>query len=563
MAKNLTFQKILAAVLSGMVATASAVLPASMVSAAADDTIIDGSLKVIQIEQEYNGDQLQPFSQDKPLYPYVGDLESNKIATTGWEKSAAANVVDKYVTIQNDDDVPAYVRNVFAFEMGEYTNLTAFKNVICCKFNRDNADPNNWAWSSPIMIQIDGKNYMATSATYNSALEKDQTTAIPSLKQVYMKSTAGNTETINIDGNGDGKFEILVLSQGVQAPAAQNDTSTLTAFTTLNNRFGPVSEENKETVAQWFKAVKDNQQTAGTETGTTTGNETAQTDPAEVNSRIAAFFLIGDNVVPAESAVDSAEALLAAIENGETEIRLADGSYETIKLPSGTDGLTITGSENTVVGFLDLNGAQSVTIDGVTFDAAIAKAAYSGAAVNVISMNDDSASPAANITLQNCAFTGTYAGDSPYFAPIYAHDALRSEGTKNFTIDHCTFDCTNSTMYIYMNHCGSGTMTVTDCAFRQPTNDKALILAKGNRADWIFKNNTVTNCDAHVILNAGANGQKNSFTFTGNTFASVPARVLKNRDNSYTEQNCTVTISNNTYSGTASDEDFQITLPEE
>ena len=63
-----------------------------------------GNVKIEQIEQQYdeNGN-LVPFEQDKPLYPYVGELgwKNTEYADGAYRQFTMNNVVDKYVSVKN------------------------------------------------------------------------------------------------------------------------------------------------------------------------------------------------------------------------------------------------------------------------------------------------------------------------------------------------------------------------------------------------------------------------------------------------------------------------------
>ena len=88
-----------------------------------------GKVEITQNEQEWNADEteLQPFSQEKPLLPVVGDpaWENTEEADGAYRRLTMNNVVDKYVTVTNTGKSDAYVRTLIALEMGsvDYARL--------------------------------------------------------------------------------------------------------------------------------------------------------------------------------------------------------------------------------------------------------------------------------------------------------------------------------------------------------------------------------------------------------------------------------------------------------
>ena len=209
-----------------------------------------GNVKIEQIEQEWNADEtaLQTFTQAKPLYPYVGTL--------GWENTTAVggayrrftmnNVVDKYVTVENTGKSDAYVRTIIALEMGDYS-YDEF-NMVGLSNNAENGSqfkfPGAWEWTDDFVAEIDGKNYNVMVAVHKDPVEPGETT-IPSLLQVYLSKDAGNTEVEKLDGNGNGTYDILVLSQAVQTAGFEN------AATALETAFP--KGDNNANVAAWFE----------------------------------------------------------------------------------------------------------------------------------------------------------------------------------------------------------------------------------------------------------------------------------------------------------------------
>lgn len=203
---------------------------------------------------------LEAFEQDKPLLP-----STVVVSSTEWDPTTvrmtqigsfggmqtfvpATNAQDKFVVVKNTGKTDAYVRTLVAIECGtaDKANLFGISHHFTWKVNND------------ITASIDGKTYTVTEYVYegangvrhdNGVLPADQM-AYPSFCQVYLRPQATNEDMAIIDANGNGKVDILVLSQAVQAgnwTAAEGKTAAETA---LDTAFGEVNADN---VAEWFK----------------------------------------------------------------------------------------------------------------------------------------------------------------------------------------------------------------------------------------------------------------------------------------------------------------------
>ena len=212
-----------------------------------------GNVQIDQIEQEWNADhtQLVDFTQAKPLYPYVGELGWKNADNYAYRQFTMNNVVDKYVTVKNTGKSDAYVRTLIAFELGEMT-AAKWADTIGVALNSvtsTGADfTGTWAWgpfdaAAPV-INVDGHNYLLYVATHQNPVKPGETT-IPSLLQVYMYNTATNDDCATLDGNGNGTYDILVLSQAVQTAGFAN------AKEALDTAFGKTADK----AAEWFGGV--------------------------------------------------------------------------------------------------------------------------------------------------------------------------------------------------------------------------------------------------------------------------------------------------------------------
>jgi len=152
------------------------------------------------------------------------------------------NAQDKFVTVENTGKSDAYVRTLIAFEIGKLTEKH-FDEVI--RTSSFMTTQGVWKVTDIGIVEIDGNNYYVSEYLYNGAkalggvhengvLPKGETT-YPSLAQVYMTADATNEDCEDIDGNGNGMYDILVVSQAVQADGFAD------AKTALDAAFGVVS----------------------------------------------------------------------------------------------------------------------------------------------------------------------------------------------------------------------------------------------------------------------------------------------------------------------------------
>ena len=227
-----------------------------------------GNVKIEQIEQQYdeNGN-LVDFEQDKPLYPYVGEFGWKNTANNNgaYRQFTMNNVVDKYVSVKNTGKSDAYVRTLIAFEMGDFT-YEEF-NKIGISINSENGSEFKFlgAWNvvNDFVEEIDGYKYNVMEFVHSAPVKPGETT-VPSLLQVYLSKDATNEDVARLDGNGNGKYDIIVISQATQAAGFENANSAfqrnVTTFaaakTALDISFGAPEERSEETgvslCAEWL-----------------------------------------------------------------------------------------------------------------------------------------------------------------------------------------------------------------------------------------------------------------------------------------------------------------------
>ncbi len=213
-------------------------------------------------------------------------------------------------------------------------------------------------------------------------------------------------------------------------------------------------------------------------------------------------------------------------------IGLADGKYGDLKIAYNNTTLV---SNTAVVDFIDLNGKDGITMDGLTFNAAGAKPTYTyspaqaGAYVtNIADAGNATAAPhgAGDIKIVNCTFTGTPA-DASIYAPIDFEGRNFSSKTKNVTISNCVFEC-NAMNYVRLNYVGEGYVVISDNIFGgfDYSTTHNTINATSNGASWTITGNTFYNWN----VNNAAFGSSRStiaeiltLTIKDNSFVNVGA----------------------------------------
>ncbi len=215
----------------------------------------DGSYKKDTIDgvESY---MLESFKQGKPLYPIVGDPSSPEgYLSAGYDTThvymsqvnsygymdvfAGKNAQDKFVTVENTGKSAAYVRTLVALEIGEID-----PNLLGTSYH------GTWTKNYIGVIEIDGNKYSLSEYIYaggklsdgswrheNGVLPAGETT-YPSLSQVYLGADATNEDVEKLDGNKNGTFDILVLSQAVQAEGFESAEKALDAA------FGDITTAN-------------------------------------------------------------------------------------------------------------------------------------------------------------------------------------------------------------------------------------------------------------------------------------------------------------------------------
>ena len=205
------------------------------------------------------GYELQEFTQNKPLYPSMNQTDAEWDATKvyldqlGHSSRGFMDVfthelaIDKFVVIENTGKSSAYVRTLIAFELGaiaadDWSSLVMTSNHF------------TWSPETVGVISVNENNYIVLEYVYQGAgATRHNGGAIPggemtynSLAQIYMTASATNEDCEALDGNKNGTYDVLVLSQAVQADGFSD------AKTALDTGFGDATVEN---AAKWFEGV--------------------------------------------------------------------------------------------------------------------------------------------------------------------------------------------------------------------------------------------------------------------------------------------------------------------
>lgn len=387
---------------------------------------------------------LKEFSQAKPLLPIVGDPSASGDAYAGWDDTAVRmsqvgsyggmdafagnNAQDKFVTVENTGKTDAYVRTLVAIEIG---NGNA--KLLGTSYHQ------TWTKNSIGTIVIDGNNYALTEYVYAGAngvrhengILPAGDTSYPNLSQVYIKHNATNEDCEALDGNGNGTLDILVLSQAVQAAGFAD------AQTALDTAFGDITTDNHP----WI-------------------------DGADL-----------------PTIVYTTSELKNALKTKNETIVLTSGTYDMGGNFSIAEGVTLIGSENSVIKGTLANTMKNITVKNVTFKGGNAQRwAYAKGnvvfenctfdATSVYAIHYDGTS-GADITYKNCDIIGWVAIAGGQNSLTFDGCRIFGNGTygvirtySDTTIKNCTFDVDNvNTTDIYQDgiHAVDCTITVENC----------------------------------------------------------------------------------------------------
>lgn len=230
---------------------------------AATNVMTLGNVDIEQLEFERDADgNLVTFSQDKRLYPAVNpSMEWSSEAVdfpTNVENAARGsqlmfvepNAQDKFVFVKNTSTLgsEAFVRTLIALEAGSKTEAEIDELIGISYHDK------TWTLGKQVYTKIDGKNYVVLEMVYTGRADDDDKngvlpageTTTASLCQIYLASFATNADVNALDGNGNNKYDVIVLSQAVQTEGFTNPQ------TALDTAFGVVTEAK---ATEWFEAI--------------------------------------------------------------------------------------------------------------------------------------------------------------------------------------------------------------------------------------------------------------------------------------------------------------------
>ena len=193
-----------------------------------DEAVNVMTLGNVDIEQNEEDAEGNPFEQNQPLYPAYYPEEKFENA------NVVVGAIDKVVTVENVGTSDAYVRTLLAFEAGNLS-WEEFKENIHAEFATEAK------WIENEAVEIDGTKYYLAYVVYKDALAPNAETK-PSLVKVVMDKHATNDIVKEF---GD-TYEILVVSQACQTVnmPVDADAALKAAFGGISAKDNPWAGEN-------------------------------------------------------------------------------------------------------------------------------------------------------------------------------------------------------------------------------------------------------------------------------------------------------------------------------
>ena len=452
------------------------------------------------------------FAQAKPLVPAVREDENGNLPTSEQQLpyggsmpmwSAEDNAVDKLVYVKNTGKTDAYVRTLIAFEGADLEML----HVATHPFWGEGVEVGT--------IEVEGATYTVVAYVYQGAegtngLLKAGEVTLPSLTQMYLCSTAEYADIVEMDSNGNGTYEVIVLSQAVQATGfkaeldANGNVVKSVADVALDTAFGAMTAEK---AAEWFTGL---------------------------------------NPVKSVSTLAELQAALNAAEDGDVVMMLNDIAGDVTVTQKKGVHVTIDGNGNTFAGAIVVDGKSAryatagVTIKNVNFEAeAISKDAY----INLGNGNN-ATRYTSNVTVDNCTFSGdgkvavkSYTGGDHNLTvnacvvnagmhslaqvtnvekgltitncEVYSKNGVNLNSTPSMVMEGCTFDIQGYAVRVGVNNTtNSGSFKVLNSTLKSSFDDPtdALIMFRGNvdAATMDLTGTVLEADDAHQIKGASA-----------------------------------------------------------
>lgn len=216
----------------------------------ATNTFTVGNVKIELIEQQRGENGLEPFEQNKHLYPIVGSAQGEKDALG---MPTAKNYVDKMVTIENKGSEAAYIRAYFAIPSAlddGYETFNAGLNVLHFNFGNkvvngaiSSTEGVEWIWTHGSKWNYfettlsDGIKYNVYYADYYQAVDAGATTE-QLVQGVYLDKTfdikdgkcyAFGKEVTLDDGWNWEKVSCPIFAVAVQAAGFDSAEEAVTA----------------------------------------------------------------------------------------------------------------------------------------------------------------------------------------------------------------------------------------------------------------------------------------------------------------------------------------------
>lgn len=411
----------------------------------------DGTFKTDTIDNRTSY-VLEGFKNDKPLLPAIipnggtvggvtWDYDPTPVRMSQVESHGGAsvfntaNAVDKFVTVENTGKTDAYVRTLIAFEVGNATlekEDYPYQPLISSEIRAAEAEKNTngqfpWTYGFSDYVVIKGNKYLVHELIYTGAMTSSGwkhengvlpagETTYPNLCQVYMASWANNKEVVDLDGNANGTYDILVLSQAIQA-----DGFATPKFA-LDTGFGEATAAN---IKKWFE---------------------------------------GEDVVnELPYPVSNAAELEAAVKAGNTNITLATGTY-TMPAAQGKT-LTLTGAGADTVIDIKVAGGEGANgaLDGATVTLNNLKIQSDG--------RDFTGWARSAITYNDCVIDNTY---FLYGPSVFNNCTFNDEGNSyniwtygapTAEFNNCVFNCEGKSIYVDGNSTTGTKVTINGCTF--------------------------------------------------------------------------------------------------
>jgi len=304
----------------------------------------------------------------------------------------------------------------------------------------------------------------------------------------------------------------------------------------------PGAEIGDITLAIEFPNAADNNLYQGKEAMVTVAIEAVQANGASL-------YVPACDVVATPETIDE---ILANIEEGKT-IGLSAGYYD--EIVATQNGLTFVAAEAATVGAFNANGKDNVTVDGVHFDAAGAKAIcnHKGAELAILANVTDTSkanysNPGDNLTVKNCVFDGDNATPDDY-CPIAFYGRRSSGNADNITISGCNFNA-SAAYFVYGYYVGEGTHTLKNNTFGSADTTAAsgsAVYLGSNQGNTTVTGNTFVNSSfTGTIHNGASSTYKVDMVVTNNNFINtleddLTAIALRH----YTNEGTTVTVADN------------------